>query len=171
MALGADHEVQVRGAVGGAPGRVEQPADGPVVRDRVGGGRQRPEPERPVFVAEQVGTPVDPAVAVLHVVEALLVGLPYLDARRVRDRGAAADVAAEPGVRGVLDEEGAENGRLPVMVHDSTLLADMAGTGVRTGCVPTGHSNRMISGSRARSRPLRCARVPSGRVSAEAKQR
>lgn len=59
---------------------LQQFSDGPVVRDRIRNGYDSPEPEVPVIVACQYGPTVRRVAArVLHVVEALRIGLPDVD--------------------------------------------------------------------------------------------
>src|ERR1039458_9935350 len=66
------------------PGRIPWPgapgADRPVVRDRIGSRPHGPEPVAAVGSTAQPAASPDPAVGVLHVVEAVIVGLPDLDA-------------------------------------------------------------------------------------------
>src|SRR5690242_5858719 len=73
------HEVQMRCAHGGASGGSEHPSDRAIVRNRVGSRGETPKVITPLVIAEQVGSGSNAIVGVLDVIEAVLVGFPYLD--------------------------------------------------------------------------------------------
>src|SRR6266511_5654780 len=101
---GLDHEVDVRRPHDAAAGGGEQLAHRAVDRDRVGGRPDRPEAEAPVPVREQVPAAARVLeVGVLDVVEALVVGLPDLEA-------GAGDGLAVQGADRSLDEAGLTGG-------------------------------------------------------------
>ena len=118
--VGGPHRTPARGG--------EQVTHGPVIRDRIGGRAHRPEPVSAVRGAAQPAASSGPAVGVLNVVEAVLVGLPHLDtgpghrltagaadgAGRVAGTaaGIAGDVAAQRDLRRARHEERADHGGL-----------------------------------------------------------
>jgi len=73
---GVDQEVHVGGPHRAAAPGLEQSADRAVVGDRVGLGEHGPEPEAPVLGGCEVPAAAHVVAFVLHVVEAVLVGLP-----------------------------------------------------------------------------------------------
>ena len=79
VAVGDDHQVEVGGAHRGATRGAQELADGTVVGDRVRRGGDRPEAVAAVGTGAEMAAPSDPVVAVLHVVQAVGVGLPDLD--------------------------------------------------------------------------------------------
>lgn len=91
VASGNNHKVQVAGAVGVAVQAPEQPADGSVVRDRVGHGAHGLEPEAAGSVGGEDAAAVGVgAVGVLGVVVAGVIGLP--DVNRSAGNGLALQV-------------------------------------------------------------------------------